>query len=68
MAERVWSERRSDLESTTGRLRAPFFCAKVAGPRAHPENPRLELAKKEAARLIAELHTAAGRPYGSCRD
>ncbi|MDX2758194.1 MULTISPECIES: hypothetical protein [Streptomyces] len=56
LAERVWCERRPDLESRSGRLMALFVCAKIAGPHAHPEDPRLELARKEAARLIAELH------------
>jgi hypothetical protein len=55
LAERVWSERRPDLESRSGRLMALFFCAKATGPYAHPEDPRLEPATKEAARLIAEL-------------
>ncbi|KPI25167.1 hypothetical protein OV320_8372 [Actinobacteria bacterium OV320] len=65
LAERVWSERRPDLESRSGLLMALFFCAKVAGPHAHPEDPRLEPARKEAARLIAELHDAGQRPRGS---
>lgn len=58
LAERVWSERRADLESRSGRLMALFFCSKVAGPHAHPEDPRLAPARKEAARLIAELHAS----------
>lgn len=56
LAERVWSERRPDLESRSGLLMALFFCAKVAGPHAQPEDPRLEPARKEAARLTARLH------------
>lgn len=55
LAARVWKERRQDLESRTGRLMALFFCAKVAGPHAHPQDPRLEPARKEAARLVDEL-------------
>lgn len=47
IAERVWSERRPDLESRPGRLMALFLCAKVTGPQAHPEDPRLEPARKE---------------------
>ncbi|MFE9601506.1 hypothetical protein [Streptomyces hokutonensis] len=58
LAERVWSERRPDLESRSGRLMALFFCAKVAGPHAHPEDPRLKPARREAARLIVELHAS----------
>ncbi|MFJ8151198.1 hypothetical protein [Streptomyces sp. NPDC094468] len=57
LAQRVWAERRPDLESRSGRLMALFFCAKVVGPHAHPQDPRLEPARKEAARLIAELHS-----------
>ncbi|MEV7395234.1 hypothetical protein [Streptomyces sp. NPDC091215] len=59
LAQRVWSERQSDLESTTGRLMALFLCAKIAGPHAHPEDPRLEPARKESARLISELRDCA---------
>ncbi|MEU2870554.1 hypothetical protein ABZ769_15320 [Streptomyces olivoreticuli] len=55
LAERVWQERRQDLESRTGRLMALFFCAKVVGPHAYPQDPRLEPARQEAARLVAEL-------------
>lgn len=55
LAERVWSERQPDMECRSGRLMALFFCAKVAGPHASPEDPRLEPARKEAARLVAEL-------------
>ncbi|MEU6086992.1 hypothetical protein ABZ865_09280 [Streptomyces sp. NPDC047085] len=57
LAQRVWAEHRPDLESRSGRLMALFFCAKVVGPHAHPQDPRLEPARKEAARLIAELHS-----------
>ncbi|MFI6352378.1 hypothetical protein ACIBJF_06860 [Streptomyces sp. NPDC050743] len=57
LAQRVWAERRPDLESRSGRLMALFFCAKVVGPHAHPQDPRLEPAREEAARLIAELHS-----------
>ncbi|MFE0254188.1 hypothetical protein [Streptomyces sp. NPDC059010] len=56
LAERVWSERRPDLESRSGLLMALFFCAKVAGPHAQAKDPRLEPARKEAARLTARLH------------
>ncbi|MFE7038990.1 hypothetical protein ACFU9X_05895 [Streptomyces atratus] len=58
LADRVWRERRPDLETTSGRLMALLFCAKATGPHAHPEDPRLEPARKEAARLVAELHAA----------
>ncbi|MCC9705945.1 hypothetical protein E4N62_12200 [Streptomyces sp. MNU76] len=68
LAERVWSERRPDLESRSGRLMALFVCAKIAGPHAHPKDPRLEPARKEAARLLSELHGFGRRPSGSCPD
>ncbi|MEU9413002.1 hypothetical protein AB0E08_45895 [Streptomyces sp. NPDC048281] len=59
LAQRVWNERRPDLESRTGRLMALFSCAKITGPDAHPEDPRLERARKESARLISELRDYA---------
>ena len=58
LAERVWNERRPDLESRSGQLMALFFCAKVVGPHAHEADPRLEPARKEAARLVAELQSS----------
>ncbi|MFD5896657.1 hypothetical protein [Streptomyces sp. NPDC060366] len=56
------------VHARTGSYAALFFCAKVAEPHAHPADPRLELARKEAARLIAELHASERRPGGSCPD
>lgn len=58
LAERVWRERRPDLECRSGRLMALFFCAKVVGPHAHEADPRLEPARKEAARLVRELQSS----------
>ncbi|QWQ42623.1 hypothetical protein KME66_17640 [Streptomyces sp. YPW6] len=55
LADRVWAERRPDLESRSGRLMALFFCAKVVGPYAHDADPRLEPARKAAAHLVAGL-------------
>ena len=57
LADRVWAERRPDLESRSGRLMALFFCAKVVGPYAHEADPRLAPARKAAARLVAELQS-----------
>ncbi|WP_327673019.1 MULTISPECIES: hypothetical protein [unclassified Streptomyces] len=57
LAERVWLERRPDLESRSGRLMALFFCAKVAGPYAHEADPRWEPARTQAAQLIGELRS-----------
>ncbi|MHA7956330.1 hypothetical protein ACX9I7_01040 [Streptomyces sp. L500] len=65
LAQRVWNERRQDLDSRTGRLMALFFCAKVIGPHAHPQDPRLQPARKEAARLIAELAADAAAAQGA---
>lgn len=39
LADRVWNERRPDLESRPGRLMALFVCAKIAGPYAHEAAP-----------------------------
>ncbi|PZT72950.1 hypothetical protein DNK56_03430 [Streptomyces sp. AC1-42W] len=58
LADRVWAERRPDLESRSGRLMALFFCAKVVGPYAHEADPRLEPARKAAARLVAQLQSS----------
>ncbi|MFH9227512.1 hypothetical protein [Streptomyces lydicus] len=48
IAERVWSERRPDLESRPGRLMALFLCAKVTRPHAHPKDPRLSRQGRKA--------------------
>ncbi|WP_351222494.1 hypothetical protein [Streptomyces sp. NPDC002133] len=57
LADRVWRERRPDLESRSGRLMALFFCTKVVGPHSHEADPRLVPARKEAARLARELQS-----------
>lgn len=57
LSHRVRDERRRDLESPSGKLMALFFCAKVVGPNAHEADPRLEPARKEAARLVSELQS-----------
>lgn len=51
IVERVWSERRPDLESRPGRLMALFLFAKVTGPHARHKDPRLEPARKEGPAL-----------------
>ncbi len=55
LADRVWHERRSDFESRDGKLMTLFACSKILGPYAHPEDPRLEPARRIAARTIEEL-------------
>lgn len=57
LADRVRSERRHDFESRDGRLMTLFVCAKVLGPDAHPEDPRVEPARHRARQVIAELQT-----------
>ncbi|MFF5488779.1 hypothetical protein [Streptomyces virginiae] len=63
LSERVVHERRRDLESRDGQLMALFFCAKIAGPHAYVEDPLLNPARREAARLVAELQ-ATRRHHG----
>ncbi|MFC1410175.1 hypothetical protein ACEZCY_12990 [Streptacidiphilus sp. N1-12] len=55
LADRVRRERRGDLESRDGMLMTLFAFSKFAGPDAHPEDPRVEPARLEAARIVAEL-------------
>ncbi|MEU1379274.1 hypothetical protein [Streptomyces albidoflavus] len=55
LAERVRAERRADLESRDGKLMTLFACSKILGPYAHPQDPRLEPARRMADRLVAEL-------------
>lgn len=58
LADRVWNERRRDLESRSGKLMALFTCAKIIGPNAHEADPRLQLARKEAVRLVGGLQSS----------
>jgi hypothetical protein len=55
LADRVRRERRSDFESRDGKLMTLFACSKVLGPHAHPEDPRLEPARRMAEQVIKEL-------------
>ncbi|MDJ0382102.1 hypothetical protein [Streptomyces sp. G-G2] len=55
LADRVRHERRADLESRDGKLMSLFFLSKIVGPYAYEEDPLLAPARKEAARLVAEL-------------
>ncbi|MFC9736634.1 hypothetical protein ACFVKC_01795 [Streptomyces noursei] len=55
LADRVLRERRSDFESRDGKLMTLFVCSKILGPYAHPEDPRLEPARRMADQVIAEL-------------
>lgn len=55
LADRVLRERESDFESRDGKLMTLFVCSKILGPHAHPEDPRLEPARRMAEQVIAEL-------------
>ncbi len=55
LADRVRRERRSDFESRDGKLMTLFACSKILGPYAHPEDPRLEPARRMAERVIEQL-------------
>ncbi|GAA2118025.1 hypothetical protein GCM10009759_64920 [Kitasatospora saccharophila] len=58
LAARVRRERRADLESRDGKVMRLFMLAKIAGPHAHPADPRVELARAEARELIRDLQRA----------
>ncbi|QTZ93274.1 hypothetical protein [Streptomyces auratus] len=55
LAERVRRERSNDLESRDGKLMILFVCAKILVPDAHPEDPRLEPARRMAAQVAEDL-------------
>ncbi|GAA2276823.1 hypothetical protein GCM10010415_50910 [Streptomyces atrovirens] len=55
LADRVRRERRRDFESRDGKLMTLFVCAKILGPYAHPEDPRLEPARRMAEQAVEEL-------------
>ncbi|MFF5649838.1 hypothetical protein ACFY8N_15575 [Streptomyces collinus] len=55
LADRVRRERRSDFESRDGKLMTLFACSRILGPYAHPEDPRLEPARRMAEQVIEEL-------------
>lgn len=55
LADRVRWERRRDLESRDGKVMALFACAKIVGPHAHPEDPRVRLAGLAVEQLMEKL-------------
>ncbi|MGW2081580.1 hypothetical protein ACWCOW_32440 [Streptomyces sp. NPDC001939] len=55
LADRVRHERRRDFESRDGKLMTLFVCSKMLGPDAHPQDPRLEPARRVAEQVIREL-------------
>jgi hypothetical protein len=58
LADRVRHERRSDFESRDGKVMTLFACSKILGPYAHPEDPRLEPARRMAEQIIKELQAS----------
>ncbi|MFF0551049.1 hypothetical protein ACFYUL_19030 [Streptomyces sp. NPDC004311] len=55
LAGRVRRERRDDLESRDGKLMTLFVAAKILGPYADPDDPRLGAAREMAERVVKEL-------------
>jgi hypothetical protein len=55
LADRVLRERAGDLRSRDGKVMMLFACAKIAGPYAHPQDPRLTPARAAAERLVEEF-------------
>ncbi|GAB2990136.1 hypothetical protein GCM10023080_064930 [Streptomyces pseudoechinosporeus] len=55
LADRVRQERRRDFASRDGKLMTLFVCSKILGPEAHPEDPRLEPARRMAEQVVVEL-------------
>lgn len=58
LADRVRSERRDDLTSRDGKLMMLFVAAKILGPYADPDDPRLVPARKAAEQLVQELQAS----------
>lgn len=58
LADRIRSERRDDLESRDGKLMTLFVAAKILGPHADPDDPRLGAARETAERVMKELQTS----------
>lgn len=58
LADRVRSERRDDLTSRDGKLMTLFVAAKILGPYADPDDPRLIPARKTAEQLVQELQAS----------
>ncbi|MEU9172198.1 hypothetical protein AB0D34_31155 [Streptomyces sp. NPDC048420] len=55
LADRVRYERRADFESRDGKVMTLFACSKILGPYAHPEDPRLEPARRMAEQIMGDL-------------
>ncbi|MEU8737607.1 hypothetical protein [Streptomyces halstedii] len=57
LADRVRRERRDDLNTREGRLMTLFVAAKILGPHADPDDPRLGAARQMAERVMKELQS-----------
>ncbi|MFJ9609285.1 phosphotransferase [Kitasatospora sp. NPDC101176] len=57
LADRVRTERSADFASRDGKLMTLFVAAKILGPHAHPEDPRLERARVLAEQVAKDLQT-----------
>lgn len=55
LAERVYRERRADLETRPGKLMALFYCAKIINDSGTSTEPLFELTSRTAAKLVADL-------------
>jgi hypothetical protein len=58
LADRVRAERSADFASRDGKLMTLFVAAKILGPHAHPEDPRLDGARTLAAQVVKDLQAA----------
>jgi hypothetical protein len=55
LADRVRAERSADFAGRDGKLMTLFVAAKILGPYAHPEDPRLDGARALAEQVVKEL-------------
>lgn len=55
LAERMWRERREDLEGREGLRMTLFYCTKVVGRWADEADPKLAPARIAAERIVGEL-------------
>ncbi|MYV53875.1 hypothetical protein [Streptomyces sp. SID3212] len=55
LADHVRRERRHDFESRDGKLMTLFVCSKILGPHVHPEDPRIDPARRMSRQFVAEL-------------
>jgi hypothetical protein len=55
LAERVYRERRADLETRSGKLMALFHCSKILNDTSARDSPIFEPVTREANKLVADL-------------